>query len=160
MRRTGVSSAISTKEVTYGKQEMDEDRKQANMEFRMPSCQEEMQSFLGAALFFKSFVFNCFEIASELNKMTHKDFNWKRKSWTYDYERNFERIKRALSESVAKQFPDYNLDRVLQVDATDKLVGAELYQKRPDEFGVVHEPIGFASQKFSKIALRWEAFKK
>ena len=67
---------------TYGKREMDADRKQAIMEFRMPTCQKEMQSFLGAALFFKSFVPNYSGIASELNKMTHKDFNWKRETWT------------------------------------------------------------------------------
>ena len=66
--------------VTYGKREMDEDRKKAIMGFRMPTCQNEMQSFLGAALFFKSFVPNYSEIASELNKMTRKDFNWKRES--------------------------------------------------------------------------------
>ena len=86
--------------VTYGKREMDEDRKKAIMEFRMPTCQKEMQSFLGAALFFKSFVPNYSEIASELNKMTHKDFNWKRESWTYDYESDFERMKKALSECL------------------------------------------------------------
>jgi len=40
-----------------------------------------MLSFLGAALFFKPFVPNYSEIASELNKMMHKDFNWKRESW-------------------------------------------------------------------------------
>ena len=49
---------------------------------------------------------------------------------------------------------------MLRVDASDKAVGAVLYQERPDEFGVVHEPIGFASQKFSSIASRWDAFKK
>ena len=112
------------------------------------------------ALFFKSFVPNYSEIASELNKMTHKDFHWKRESWTYDYESDFERMKKALSDSVANNFPDYNLDWVLRVDASDKAVGAVLYQERPDEFGVVHEPIGFASQKFSNIASRWDAFKK
>jgi len=51
--------------------------------------------------------------------MTHKNFNWKRESWTYDYEADFEKMKRALSESVANHFPDYNLDRVLRVDALD-----------------------------------------
>jgi len=69
-------------------------------------------------------------------------------------------MKLALSESVANHFPDYNLDWVLQVDALDKAVGAVLHQERPDEFGVVHEPIGFASQTFSSIASRWDAFKK
>ena len=39
-------------------------------------------------------------------------------------------------------------------------VGAVLYQDRPGDFGVVHEPIGFASQKFSNIASRCDAFKK
>ena len=70
------------------------------------------------------------------------------------------KMKKALSESVANHFPDYNLDWVLRVDASDKAVGAVLYQERPDDFGVVHEPIGFASQKFSSIASRWDAFKK
>ena len=63
-------------------------------------------------------------------------------------------MKKALSESVANHFPDYNLDWVLRVDASDKAVGAVLYQERPSDFGVVHEPIGFASQKFSNIAAR------
>ena len=47
------------------------------------------------------------------------------------------------------------------MNASDKAVGAVLFQERPDQFGViVHEPIGFASQKFSSIAARWDAFKK
>ena len=33
--------------------------------------------------------------------------------------------------------------------ASDKEVGAVQFQEIPDEFGVVHEPIGFASQKLS-----------
>ena len=56
--------------VTYGKREMDEDRKKAIMDFQMPTCQREMQSFLGAALFSKSFVHNYSGIAAELTKMT------------------------------------------------------------------------------------------
>jgi len=140
--------------VTYGKREMDADREQAIMEFRMPTCQKEMQSFLGAALFFKSFVPNYSGIASELNKTTHKDFNWKRETWMYDYEVDFEKMKKVLSGSVANNFPDYNLDWVLRVDASDKAVGAVLCQERPSDFGVVHEPIGFASQNFSNKASR------
>ena len=69
-------------------------------------------------------------------------------------------MKKALSESVANHFPDYNLDWVLRVDASDKAVDAVLYQERPDEFGVVHEPIGFASRTFSSIASTWDAFTK
>jgi len=63
--------------VTYGNREMDADCN-AILEFQMP----EMQSFLGAALFFKSFVSNYSGIACELKKITHKDFNWKRDTRT------------------------------------------------------------------------------
>eukprot|EP01042_Synura_sphagnicola_P036332 gene36332-biopygen2425 len=127
---------------TYGKREMDADRKKAIMEFQMPTCQKEMKNFLGAALFFfKSFVPNYSGIAAEMNKMTHKDFNWNRQSWTYDYKGDFNKMKLALSESVTKLFPKYNMDWVLRVDASDNAVGAVLYQERPDEFGVGHETI-------------------
>ena len=148
-------------QVTYGKREMDEDRKKAILEFQMPTCQKEIQSFLGAALFFKSFVPNYSTIAAELNKMTHKDFSWKLETWKHDYVGDFEKMKLALSQSVANHFPDYSLDWVLRVDASDRAVGAVLYQERPDDYGMfVHEPIGFASQKFSSTASRWDAFKK
>jgi len=30
------------------------------------------------------------------NKMNHKDFNWKRDTWTYDYEADFNKMKTAL----------------------------------------------------------------
>jgi len=140
---------------------MGEERNKAIMEFCMPTCPKEMQSFLGAALLFKFFVPNYSGIASELNKMTHKDFCWRQETWTYDYIRDFERMKQALSLSVSNHFPDYELDWVLRVNASDKAVGAVLFQERPDQFGViVHEPIGFASQKFSSITARWDAFKK
>jgi len=42
--------------------------------------------------------------------MTHKDFDWKRDTWKHDYEADFELMKKALSQSVANHFPDYNLD--------------------------------------------------
>ena len=140
--------------VTYGKREMDEDRKKAIVEFQMPSCQKKMQSFLGAALFLKSFVPNYSGVAAELNKMTHKDFDWRHETWKYDYEADFNKMKTALSEPVANHFPDYNLDWVLRVDASDKAVGVVLYREWPDQFGMVHEPIEFASRKFSSIASR------
>ena len=42
--------------VSYGKYEMDDDRKKTISEYTMPTTQKGMQRFLGAALFFKSFV--------------------------------------------------------------------------------------------------------
>jgi len=125
---------------------MDQERKKAILEFKIPTCEREIQSFLGAALFFKSFVPNYSTSASELNKITHNDISWNKITWQYDYEADFERMNTALTQWVANHFPDYALDWVLRVDATDKAGGAVLFQERPDQFGIaVHEIFELAS---------------
>ena len=147
--------------ISYGKREMDADRKKTMLEYTMPTSQKGMQRFLGAALFFKRYVANYSDVAAKLHKMTHKDFNWDRRTWTEDYEGEFEKMKQALANSIALHFPDYSLPWTLRVDASDVAVGAVLYQTRTDSDGnEVQEPIGFASQKFSGAAARWDAFKK
>ena len=147
--------------VSKGKYEMDEDRKRTIMDFEMPNSQKSMMRFLGAAVFFKSFVANYSDVAATLHKMTHKDFNWDRKTWTQDYVQAFDKMKQALINSIALFFPDYALPWILRVDASDVAVGAVLYQIRTDKDGKdANEPIGFASKKFSETAMKWDAFKK
>ena len=147
--------------VSYGKYEMDDDRKKAIDEFTMPTSQKGMQRFLGAALFFKGFVPNYSKIAAPLHEMTHNEFNWKESTWTKDYKASFLELKAALVNSTANHFPDYDLPWILRVDASDVAVGAVLFQERTDQAGnTVHEPIAFASQKFTAIAFKWDAFKK
>ena len=147
--------------VSYGKHEMDEDRKKVIDEYAMPTTMKGMQSFLGAALFFKSHVGNFSDKSANLYKMTQKSFNWDRSTWGMDYEEEFRNMKMALSNSVANHFPDYELDWTLRVDASKVAVGAVLYQSRKGPDGqVTHEAIGFASKKFSDVAMRWDTMKK
>ena len=70
--------------ISKGKYELDADRKKAILEFEMPNSQKSMRRFLGAALFFKSFVANYSDIAAKLHSMTHEDFNWDKRTWTED----------------------------------------------------------------------------
>jgi len=147
--------------VSYGKYEMDEDRKKAISEYTMPTTQKGMQRFLGAALFFKGFVPEYSKIAAPLNEMTHADFSWNQASWKKDYLKSFKELKEALISSTANHFPDYDLPWVLRVDASDVAVGAVLFQERGNPTGeTVHEPIAFASSKFTATAFKWDAFKK
>jgi phospholipid-translocating ATPase len=93
--------------------------------------------------------------------MTKKSFNWDRKTWDCDYEEQFENCKKALAESVAIHMPDYTLAWIMRVDASDLAVGAVLMQVRTLENGdVQHEPLGFASHKFTPCARKWDTFKK
>ena len=147
--------------VSQGKYEMDDDRKKAIEEYSMPTSQKGMQRFLGAALFFKNFVPEYSKIAAPLHEMTHNDFKWDKTTWKKDYEGSFRDLKNALVNSTANHFPDYDLPWVLRVDASDVAVGAVLFQERTDKEGTtVHEPIAFASQKFTATAFKWDAFKK
>ena len=123
--------------VSYGKYEMDEERKSAIKACQMPKTVKQMQSFLGAALLFKSFVANFSDLSGPLYEMTKKDFEWNPKTWKTDYVGAFELLKTALGEAMAIYFPDY----ILRVDASDYAVGAVLYLVRVSAEGVqVFEP--------------------
>ena len=120
-----------------------------------------MQSFLGAALLFKSPVGEFSDNSVNLYKMTQKNFIWDRSTWGIDYEEEFKNMKSALSNSVANHFPNYELDWTLRIVASKVAVGAVLYQTRKGTDGTVtHEAIGFASRKFSNVALRLHTMKK
>ena len=120
-----------------------------------------MQSFLGAALVFKSHVVNFLDKSANVYKMTQKSFNWDRSTWALYYEEEFKRIKTALSNSVANYFLDYELDWTFRVDVSKVAVGAVLHQNRIGSDGqVTDEAIGFASKKFSDVAVRWDTIKK
>ena len=148
-------------QISPGKYEMDEGRKKSIMDFEMPTNQKSMQRYLGAALFFKSFVANYSDVAATLHKMTHKDFNWDKKTWTADYIKAFQHMKEALVSAIARFFPDYSLTWVLRVDASNVAAGAVLFQVRIKDDGTEqYEPIGFASRKFSETAFKWDPYKK
>ena len=79
--------------VSYKKHEMDEDRKKVTDEYVMPTTMKSMQSFIGAALFFKSHVETFADKSANLCKMTQKNFNWDRNTWGKDYEEEFSMMK-------------------------------------------------------------------
>ena len=88
---------------------MDDSRKKAIIETVMPNSQKSMQRYLDTALFLKSFVPNYSEVAAQLHEMTHEKFSWERRTLKKKYEESFEKMKRALEESVACFVPDYDL---------------------------------------------------
>jgi hypothetical protein len=102
------------------------------------------------------------KLAAKLHDMTKKTFKWDPSTWTVDYSAIFEEFKRQLLESTALFYPDYSLEWVLRVDASELGVGFVLFQiwvrSSPDD--IVHQPILFGSQKFSDQALHWDTYNK
>ena len=50
-----------------------------------PKSKKEMQSFLGAALFFHNHIPDYNNWAAPLYKMVHDKFNWDKSTWEFDY---------------------------------------------------------------------------
>ena len=148
-------------EVTHGKWKLSDDRKNAIVAMEFPTNKKQMQSFLGAALFFHHHIPKYSEWTARLYETTHDKFVWNPGLWTFDYLKCFEDFKVALVKATELHFPDYNLPWVVRCDASEHAVGAVLYQELTDSTDVVvHQPIAFASKRFSNPATNWDTFKR
>ena len=147
--------------VTHGKWRMSDERKAAISDMVFPVTTKQMQSFLGAALFFHHHIPDYSEWTSRLYEMTHIGFAWDPGKWTYDYKAHFDKFKAHITKAVELYFPDYSLPWIVRCDASEHAVGAVLYQEftGPDSV-IVHQPIAFASKRFSAPATKWDTFKR
>ena len=126
-----------------------------------PSNQKQMQTFFGAANFFHTHIPNYAEWASSLYECTTTSFNWTPSTWGKDYKTIFEIFKLSIQTAVTLHFPDYNLRWVIHSDASDHAVGAFCSKSTVILMGgAVHQPIAFASHKFSGAAVNWDTFKQ
>ena len=92
---------------------------------------------------------------------TATGFNWDQSTWIKDYEHLFELFKVAITDSVTLHFPDYTLPWIIRSDSSDHAVGAVLFQEFTDSQDIIiHQPIAFASHKYSGAAVNWDTFKK
>ena len=72
----------------------------------------------------------------------------------------FDTFKKAIQNSVTLNFPDYSLPWIIRSDSSDHAVGAVLSQQNTDSSStVIHQPISFASHKYSVAAVNWDTFK-
>ena len=149
--------------------ELSDERKAAINAMVFPKNIKQMQSFLGSALFFSSFVPHYSTLAAPLHDMVHKTFNWAdRSTWTQDYEGIFARFKEILQQACALYYPDYSLPWILRTDASLHGVGAVLMQlytppetaDKSTQLRQILQPIAFASAKFSPQATKWSTIEQ
>jgi hypothetical protein len=117
----------------------------------MPTNLKQVQSFLGATIFFFNNLPGYAEYAAPLNEMTAKTFSFDKTTWQRNYEECFEVFKEVLLASIAVTFPNYSLTFILRPDASKDAWGAVLIQVTPTG---TYQCIGLASKKWSKAAFR------
>ena len=148
-------------EVHPGTWSLSQSRKDAISALVFPTTQKQMQSFLGAANFFHTHIPNYASWASDLYECTASSFDWKSPTWPKDYRALFETFKTAIQASVTLHFPDYSLPWIIRSDSSDNAVGAVLFQEFTDSSAtIIHQPIAFASHKYSGAAVNWDTYKK
>jgi hypothetical protein len=139
---------------TYG---LTQSRKDSINSLAFPTTLKQVQAFLGATIFFSNNTIDYSKYAAPINKMTTKDFSFKKETWDQDYEQAFEDFKAALMASIAVTFPDYSKTFILRTDASSVAWGAVLVQVAD---GGHYECIGLASGKWSDTARKWDIEKQ
>ena len=148
-------------EVTHQKWKLSDSRKSAIDALPFPSSKKEMQSFLGAALFFHNHIPDYSQWSAKLYEMTHDGFSWDPGTWKFGYRAHFELFKTAIQEACTLYFPRYDLPWIIRCDASEHAVGAVLFQVVTNLDGSVdHQPIAFSSKRFSGPATKWDAYKR
>jgi hypothetical protein len=132
--------------VRHRRYELDKERKDSITSIPFPTTLKKMQQFLGAAIFFRSFVPHFASLTAPLHDMTRQEFDWKHPDrWSQDYPKVFEGLKSALLEAHTLYLPDYSLEWILSTDASLLGVGAVLFQLfvSPDSVDPIYQPIAF-----------------
>ena len=114
-------------EVTHGQWKLSQSRKDSIQAMPFPKSKKEMQSFLGAALFFHNHIPDYSEWSAKLYETTHDKFSWDTSKWTFDYESYFNRFKDCIQKATELYFPRYDLPWVVRCDASEYAVGAILF---------------------------------
>jgi len=142
--------------------ELSQQRKDDLMAIAFPSSKKQMQSFLGSALFFKSFVPSFSDLSAPLNDMIKDGFDWSAPaSWPRDYLSDFNTLKSALETARALYYPDYSLPWLVRTDASLIGVAAALFQLKDNGTDTPSLlPLAFVSQKFSDAATRWSTIEQ
>lgn len=109
-----------------------------------PSSVKELQSFLGMVTYLSPFISNLSELTSPLRTLLQADADFQ---WHHEHQTAFQAIKNQICSAATLSYFDPSIDTVIQVDASQKSLGAALMQK--------NRPIAYASKSLSPAESRY-----
>ena len=118
-----------------------------------PQSRKALQQFLGMVGYYRRFCPNFSSVAAPLTDLTSYKVSFK---WEARHQQAFERIKRLLTSLPVLRAPDFSKPFVVQVDASDRGVGAELKQ----EFDGHLHPVAYMSSKLKKHQQSYSTIEK
>lgn len=128
-----------------------------------PADSKQLQTFLGFAGYYRSFVDNFSKLAEPLHHLIGGRGNTKRGRtilppfvWTEQCQNAFETIIQRLTTHPILAYPDFSLPFTLHVDASAEGLGATLYQLQDGKSRV----IGYGSRALSASERNYSAYKR
>ena len=98
--------------------------------FPRPETKKQVKSFLGLVGYYRRFIHNFSEKAAALSDLTQKRQPSKVK-WSSQCEEAFQMLKRALMNEPVVKLPDFSRLFIVQVDASERGLGAIRWVKIP-----------------------------
>ena len=125
----------------------------------VPVTVHDVRSFLGFTNYYRKFIYKYAQKAKPLNKLISGE-NAKKKhrkvEWTEECQAAFELLKETCTDTPVLAYANYKKPFRLNTDASERGLGAVLYQLQEDDTNRV---IAFASRTLSKTERNYDAHK-
>lgn len=144
-----LGNLISNNKVT-----IDPDRTKNVLNFKAPRTVKQVQQFLGCTGFFARYIKNYAELCRPLNNLKRKNTKF---YWSELCQKNFELLKKAISEPPVLQIANFEKPFVLMCDASMHCSGSCLMQEN-DQGDLL--PISYHSKKFTDAELKYSIYEK
>src|SRR5258705_13949899 len=122
-----------------GKVAMEEQKLAGIADWRAPTTQKQVRSFIGFCNFYRRFISHYSNICKPLNDLLRKNKVWE---WTNEHYDAFNKLKAAFVSRPVLIIPDYSKPFIIEADASLFATGAVLLQE--DANGDEH-PAGYIS---------------
>lgn len=132
---------------------MDPAKIEAVLSWPTPESVVEVQSFLGYANFYRSYIGKYSKIATPLTELTRKD---KPFEWTEEAEKTFKDLKQRFTTAPILMIFDPELEIIVETDASDFALGGCLNQLSAGKL----KPVAYYSRKLSPAELNYDVHDK
>lgn len=102
--------------------------------FPIPKNKKHLKSFLGLCGYYQKFSSSYSEKVSKLRHLLKEKRKWE---WSQKDTNNFEEIKKVFTDQILIHHPNFNETFILQTDASDYALGAQLFQEINGEIKVI-----------------------
>ena len=133
---------------------VEEDKINVIKEWPILKTVRDIQSFIGAASYYRKFVPKFSQIAAPLIELRKKDTPW---NWSKAQQSAFDQLKHALTKAPVLKQPDYTKSFSIISDASQHGIGIVLVQLDEEGF---ERPIAYFSRKFQDRQYNWSTYEQ